>query len=67
MEKILLYPLALVCIICPLCIIARAKPQSGWAKFIFGDLAKICPFCWAYKKLKNKKSDRELKKCNEPI
>ncbi|MEW6040316.1 MAG: hypothetical protein AB1633_02230 [Elusimicrobiota bacterium] len=62
MKKILLYSLAFICVICPLCNIARAKsrscvqrrdkPQSSWAKFIFGKLAEICPFCRAYKKIR---------------
>ncbi len=49
MKNFFLYPLALVCAICPLCIVARIKPGSGWAKFIHGKLAKVCPFCLAYR------------------
>lgn len=43
--------LAFVCNICPLCIIARALPDSKFAKGMVG-FGKICPFCRAYKKLK---------------
>ncbi|MEW6556804.1 MAG: hypothetical protein AB1349_05550 [Elusimicrobiota bacterium] len=50
-KKFLLYPMAFVCLICPLCIIARTKPQSGLAKFV-KSLSKICPFCLTYRKLK---------------
>ncbi len=42
---------ALPCYICPLCIIARALPDSKFAKGMDG-FGKICPFCRAYKKLK---------------
>ncbi|OIO74774.1 MAG: hypothetical protein AUJ85_04720 [Elusimicrobia bacterium CG1_02_37_114] len=63
MKKILLYPLAFVCVLCPLCIVARAKPQSDWAEFVHG-LSKICPFCWAYKKIKRLKYPRRCKSGN---
>ncbi len=49
--RILIKVLALICYICPLCIIARAFPDSKFAKGMekFG---KICPFCIAYRKAK---------------
>jgi len=42
---------ALLCYICPFCIIARALPDSKFAKGMkrFG---KFCPFCIAYAKVK---------------
>ena len=43
--------LASICYICPLCIIARALPDSKFAKGMEG-FGKICPFCRAYTKLK---------------
>jgi len=43
---------ALLCYVCPLCIIARALPDSKFAKGMEG-FGKICPFCRAYKKLKS--------------
>lgn len=47
--------LAFFCYVCPLCIIARALPDSRFAKGMerFG---KICPFCRAYTKLKLSKA-----------
>jgi hypothetical protein len=42
--------IASICYICPLCIIARALPDSKFAKGV-KELGKICPFCRAYKKL----------------
>lgn len=43
---------ALICYVCPLCIIARALPNS---KFAGGmkEFSKICPFCIAYRKVKS--------------
>ncbi len=45
--------LAFVCYICPLCIIARALPDSKFAKGM-KEFSKICPFCIAYRKNKIK-------------
>ncbi|MFZ2603617.1 MAG: hypothetical protein WAX79_06445 [Candidatus Omnitrophota bacterium] len=50
---ILIKVLALICYICPLCIIARAFPNSRFAKGM-KEFGKICPFCIAYRKNKIK-------------
>jgi len=42
---------ALVCQVCPLCIFARALPDSKFAKAM-KEFGKICPFCIAYRKAK---------------
>lgn len=43
---------AFICYICPLCIIARAFPDSKFAKGM-KEFAEICPFCKAYKKVQS--------------
>lgn len=43
---------ALLCHVCPLCIIARAFPDSKFAKGM-KEFGKICPFCIAYRKAKS--------------
>ena len=49
--KIFVKLFAFLCYICPLCIIARAFPDSGFAKGM-KNVGKICPFCIAYRKSK---------------
>ena len=49
--RIFIKLLALVCYICPLCIIARGFSNSRFAKGM-EEFGKICPFCRAYAKLK---------------
>lgn len=44
---------ALICYICPLCVIARVFPDSKFAKGV-KEFGKICPFCIAHVKLKQK-------------
>ena len=41
--------LALICRICPLCIVSRLIPDSSFSKII-RLYEKFCPFCRAYKK-----------------
>ena len=48
--RFLIKLLALVCYICPLCIIARVFPDSKFAKGM-EEFNRICPFCNAYRKV----------------
>lgn len=50
--------LAVVCMICPFCILRRMFPASGYAKFM-EKIEKACPFCIAYKQ--GKKGGKEEK------
>ena len=50
--KLFIKLLALLCYICPLCIFARAFPDSKFAKAM-RKVGKICPFCIAYRKVKS--------------
>jgi hypothetical protein len=38
-----------LCQVCPLCIIARRFPASGFARGM-KRVGKVCPFCIAYRK-----------------
>jgi hypothetical protein len=41
--------LALLCRICPLCLVARRWPKSGWARFM-ASVERCCSFCRAYRR-----------------
>lgn len=41
--------LAMVCAVCPLCIVARRVPDSAWAR-LMRRLERGCPFCRAYRR-----------------
>lgn len=49
--KVFIKLLAFFCYICPLCVAARAFPDSEFAKGMKG-FGGICPFCSARRKLK---------------
>ena len=41
---------ALFCRICPLCTVARIRPEGGFARKL-AEAEKNCPFCRAYRQL----------------
>lgn len=47
--------MALLCGLCPLCLVARRWPDSAWARFMHR-LERSCPFCRAYRRCQEKKS-----------
>jgi hypothetical protein len=47
--------LAMVCKLCPFCIVARRWPNSAYAKKL-KEIEKHCCFCKAYSKLKTDNS-----------
>ncbi|HLD30027.1 MAG TPA: hypothetical protein VJC03_06760 [bacterium] len=44
--RIVLFPLVILCYICPLCLYARVFKKE----FIIKNMSRICPFCWAARK-----------------
>ena len=42
--------LALVCRVCPVCILRRRFPESGYGRFT-RRIERACPFCRAYDEL----------------
>ena len=41
---------ALICRICPLCIVARIRPDGGFARKL-AEAEENCPFCRAYRQM----------------
>lgn len=44
--------LAVVCRVCPACLVVRRRPRSAFAK-AFAKIQRACPFCRAYDKVRN--------------
>ena len=58
LARILLFPLALFCYICPLCIYGRLARKL----FIIKNMSRICPFCWAARKIDDLRDRPDQKK-----
>lgn len=48
---------AFICRICPVCIVARRRPDSAFARKV-AEMEKDCPFCRAYRRLRQHREER---------
>jgi hypothetical protein len=50
--------LAFFCRVCPFCLVARARPESAFARFM-GKAEANCPACRAYRAVRKARGDNE--------